>query len=231
MAQYLEPFRTFRDTLEAIVPPWLKGPLGLRYLYGHGTTLDAFGDALLSAVQTRFPGYYSDESLPLIGKERRILRGLNESDYNYADRLITWLTDHAHRGSALAMLHQLYLHYKPNNFVMQLIARNGLTYQMDAAGTVTRYITPGFNPDATPDKWGQWWLLFYTDNWTPPLTDAEIADIRAIPAAWNAAHCLGTILIFPSDAELFDSFPPALFDDGATFDSAGVPMVITVNTN
>jgi hypothetical protein len=230
MAPYIEHLRTFRDTLEGIVPAWLKGPIGIRYLYGHSVVLDAFGDALISGVQTRFPGYYSDQSLPTIGKERRILRGIFESDTNYAARLITWLTEHAHRGSARAMLVQLYLHYLPNTFPIRLIARNGLVYEMATDGTITRYVITGWDPDVTPERWATWWLLYFTDTWGPTVSDVEISDIRAIPTAWNAAHAIGNIMVFPTGSEMFDGFAPDTFDSGTAFDGAAGPIYIPVNS-
>lgn len=228
MAPFNEQLRTFRDTLEASVPAWLKGPIGLRYLYGHSVQLDAFGDALLSAVQTRFPGYYSNESLPLIGKERRILRGLFESDANYAARLTTWLTEHAHRGSARAMLNQLYLHYFPNNFPMQLIAANGLMYAMDTAGNITRSNVPP--PAGNPAQWARWWLIFYTDNWEPPLSAEDVADITAIPNAWNAAHAQGNLILMRTGAEFWNSPAPITWSSAGTWSATVAPIYISIDS-
>jgi hypothetical protein len=230
MAPYLEPLKTFRDTLEQIVPTWLLGYVGKRYLYAHSLLVDAFGDALLSGVQTRFPGYYSNESLPIIGKERRILRGLSESDAAYAARLTQWLTDHAHRGSALAMLDQLYLHYQPDTFRIVLIARNGLTYDMAADGTITRYVLSDWSPDATPDRWAQWWLFYFTDTWGDSPSADDVSDIAAIPTAWNAAHALGNVMVFFTGAEMFDGFAPDTFDSGAAFDGAAAPIYIPITS-
>jgi len=227
MAPYITRLRTFRDSLEAMAPAWLKGTVGLRYLFGHSIHLDAFGDALLSGVQTRFPGYYSDASLPLIGKERRILRGLKESNTNYAARLITWLIEHAHRGQARAMLAQLYLHYYPDNFPMMLIARNGLTHTMAPDGTITRSVI-AWQPDspADPARWARWWLIFRTDRWSANPTPDEIADIIAIPSAWNAAHAQGHMMIMPVGAEFWNSFDPETWSSAGTWSAARGPIII-----
>lgn len=227
MAPYIERLRTFRDTLEGIVPAWLKGPIGIRYLYGHSVVLDAFGDALISGVQTRFPGYYSDQSLPIIGKERRILRGLFEANANYAARLITWLTEHAHRGSARAMLTQLYLHYYPNNFPTELIARNGLMYSVGMDGTITRSYLE-WSADATPERWAQWWLLLYTDQWGPSPSPDQIADITAIPSAWNAAHAQGTVVVMPSGAEFWNSRAAVTWDSAGAWDAPTAPIYLPI---
>jgi len=219
--------QTFRDVMEQTVPVWLLGRVGRRYLYAHQVQADAAGDALVAGVQTRFPGYYSNESLPTIGRERRILRGLFESSENYAARLRTWFDTHAHRGSALAMLEQLYLHWAPNNFPIQLIARSGLMHTLAVDGTITRSQI-SWNPDATPDRWAQWWLIMYTDFYGNSPSVDDVNDIRAIPWAWNSAHTQGHIILLPTGAELWNSPDPIQWSSPGTWNSTIAPIYIEV---
>lgn len=208
------PTPTFRDRIRRASPPWLQHGWAEKLLYSFGVQVDAFADALVAGVKLRFPGVYSDDSLPLIGRERRIARGLLEDNATYAARLTRWLDDHKRRGGPYALLAQLHAYFSPNNFQIQLIYRSGRRFTMTADGTVTRDDI-AWQPDATPAKWAQWWLLLFTNDYLPPLSAQQIADIRLIPTEWNAAHCFGTVVVFPTGAELWD------FPNGRTWDESG----------
>lgn len=193
--------RTFRDVIWALSPPWLKRGLAQRILYSIAVQLDAGGDALNAGVKIRYPGVYSDESLSLIGRERRIRRGLNEAPVNYATRLTQWLVDHRVRGGAYAMLKQLFVHYYPNNFDIALWYPSGAQYYMNAGGDITR-VTPPF--ELVTPQWANWSLLYFSDAFTA----ADETDLVLIPRDWNAAHCLGQIIVMPTSAELWN-YPPS----------------------
>lgn len=189
---------THRDLMRQICPPWLQTGNNEKFLYAVGLAVDTFGDALLAALKLRFPAYYSPDSLAVIGRERLIARGLTEPDEIYATRLIRWLDDHSTRGGPYAMLAQLHAYYAPHNFTADLVYRNGRYFHVDTNGVVTRGDLPTFSPDDRPEQWARWWLFAYTDELVDP-TPEQIAEIRLIPAQWNAAHCQGTIVVLSGD--------------------------------
>lgn len=218
--------QTFRDSVKRVSPPWLQRDIAEKLLYSIGLQADAFGDAVVAAVKLRFPNYYSNESLPLLGRERRISRGPTEADATYAPRLNRWLTDHQRRGGPYALLAQLYAYFAPANFPIQLVYASGRRFSMDSAGVVTRDDIV-WAPDADTARWARWWLFYFTDAYPSPTAD-EIAELRRVPKEWNAAHCLGTIVIFPSDAELWDFPPGHTWDESGTWDTTGTSITIDV---
>lgn len=218
--------QTFRDSIRKVSPPWLQNGLAEVILYTIGLQIDAFGDALVAGVKMRFPGLYSYESLPLIGRERRILRGRSEPDATYAARLTRWLVDHQRRGGPYALLAQLYAHYAPNNFPIKLVYQSGRRYSMDVNGVVTRDDIV-WGPDSLTTLWARWWLFFETDTFGTPTGDA-LDDIIAIPSAWNAGHCLGYIVLRPAGAELID-YPGGTIDQAGTIDTTVATMTIAVD--
>jgi hypothetical protein len=211
--------QTFRDTIRQISPPWLRRGNNEKFAYALGVVIDDFGDALVAGLKLRFPGVYSDESLPLLGRERRIRRGRTESTTIYAVRLNRWLTDHRRRGGPYALLAQLYAHYAPNNFPIELIYRSGRRFSMDVAGAVVRDDTTWTFDAVTASKWARWLLVFHwpiaiddsgewdsdpalwdddATVWDSNLTPSDIEDLRLLPKEWNAAHALGTVQLIDS---------------------------------
>ena len=220
---------THRDTMRSICPPWLQRGLAEKILYALSIQCDAFGDALVAGVMQRFPGLYSFDSLQLLGRERRIPRAPSETDAQYAERLTTFLDAHRHRGGPYALLNQLFIRFKPDNFPIDLVyVAHGRRFAMAVDGTVTRSLTD-FVPDGDAAKWARWWLFYYTDQWavTPP-TDDELAELRLIPRHWNAAHPFGYIVLFSTDTELWNWPPDHVWNESGVWNTAGTPNYIEV---
>lgn len=212
---------TFRDTMWRSVPPWLKIGTAQKYLYALAVQLDAAGDALVAGVKMRFPNLYSGDSLATIGAERRIRRGLEESNQNYAGRLTRWLEDHRVRGGAYALLNQLYVHYAPNNFPIVLSYPSGTRYFLDVTGNITWSRIE--NPPPIPN-WARWSLLYFTDD----IDASDVEDLILIPRDWIAAHCFGEIILMTAGTELWDYPPTALWDEAGAWNSLDAPFRVQV---
>lgn len=204
---------TFRDRVLAIAPPWLRRGFGEKLLYAIGVQCDAYADALVAGAKQRFPGLYSFDALPALGRERRIARGRNETQVGYAARLAGFLALHQTRGGPYALLTQLYRYFAPDNVPIDLVYYAGsVRYRMDADGAIVRdYVS--WTPDSNAAKWARWWLFYYTDQWAEfEPSDEEATELRLIPRQWNAAHPLGTVVLFPSGAEMWNWPPGRLWD-------------------
>ncbi len=162
-----------------------------------------------------------------MGRERRIRRGLVETDETYAPRLTRWLLDHRRRGGPYALLAQLYAYYAPNLFPITLLYQSGRRYSMDVTGAVVRDDI-SWSPDASPSLWARWWLFFETDMFGTPTSD-QIADIKIVPREWNAAHCLGYVVLLTSGAELIDFPADGAIDQAGTIDTAVAATTIAVD--
>lgn len=232
-----EVLQTHRDEIRKRSAPWLRIGLAQKILYAIGLHCDGWADALAAGVKLRFPGYYDNQSLPLLGRERRIPRGRNESHASYAQRLARFLTDHRRRGGPYAMLTQLYHYFHPVNFTIDLVYYSGrrftLVQELLMLGApVDEAITRDdvvWTPDSNAAKWARWWLIYYTDQWasTPP-TAAEETELRLIPRQWNAAHALGTIVLFPSTAELWNWPPGRTWNESGTWNTSGTVRYLEV---
>lgn len=207
--------RTYRDAIREISPWWLRGPIGGSVLYAIGSVVDLFGDGLRAGVKMRFPGFYSSESLPLIGRERRIRRGRYELDETYVERLVPWLDHHRTRGGPYALLAQVHAFYRPSNFSIELRYASGRRFVMSPDdGSIVRGNIVWSPPDGAAPLWARWWLIYQwpyaiddDGTWDSPgvfddggvwdcnLAPDELRDIRLVPREWNAAHAIGYITL------------------------------------
>jgi hypothetical protein len=229
---------TFRDSLRKLSPRWLQGPVGQSILYSMGLHMDALADACVEAVKLRYPGAAPSEALAYIGRDRRMSRGRIESDAVYESRLRGWLDAHRFRGGPYAMLAQIFAHYSPAAFPVQLVYRSGKRYSMDAQGVVTTDTVP-FVVDDMPQKWARFWLFFqwpaplasdglwadagtWGDGgvWDSSLSVLDAEDTRLIPREWSSAHTIGEIVLLAGSRELWD-YPAGAWDDPGTWDDFG----------
>jgi hypothetical protein len=230
---------TYRDEIRRRSPTWLQRGNAEKFLYALGLHVDIFGDALIAGLRHKFPGLYTFESLGMLGRERRISRGRTEPDASYAERLRRWLGDHQLRGGPYALLTQLHHYFAPVLFDIQLVYYSGRSFTRDAdlfeaSGGDLDYSIQRTDVEWSPDddtaKWARWWLFYYADTWedTPP-TDAEIEDLKLIPRQWNAAHPNGTIVLFPSTAELWGWPLGHTWGETGTWGTSGTPIYIEVD--
>jgi hypothetical protein len=141
------------------------------------------------------------------------------------------------------MLAQLFAHYAPTNFEIDLIYRSGRRFAMATDGTVVR-------DDPTSVHVVDWpkWVLFYfwpfaaaSDGlwispgvwddggvWDSTLTPEEVTDLRVVPREWNAAHCSGQIVLFTGTVELWD-YPIGIWSDAGIWGGVSdLPPVISI---
>jgi hypothetical protein len=212
----------FRNMARELSPWWLRQGIALRLIYALALHLDVILQMAVEAVRRRYPGLDSHDSLPLIGSERRITRGRNESDATYAARVMRWLDDHRLRGGPYAMLRQIYAHFAAAPFLITLRYYSGRQYAMDLDGNVVRSDV-SWLPDAASNRWARWWLFYdwpasvvdegawgdlgnWGDGgtWGTSLTVEEVEDIRVVPRQWNAGHIIkGRIVLSEGTTELW----------------------------
>lgn len=189
---------TFRDTIRKVSPRWLQRGLAEKILYAIGVHWDLLVDMAADGVKRRFPGEAGNfDSLPIIGRERRIRRGPNEPDATYASRLPRWLDDHRTRGGPYAMLAQLHAFYAATPFAIELVYQHGTRFSLATNGTVARdaitwlpdgipsvWDDPGFWDDdgvwdADSVRWAYWWLFYH---WPTAVADDGTWDTVGF---WN----------------------------------------------
>jgi len=177
---------TYLAMFKVSLPPWLLRTEGLKLIGSLADVLEDHRDKLVAGVKLRFPGLYSiGDELALIGRERKIRRGPNETAAVYATRLPRWWEDHRTRGNAISLLEQM-LAYLSGTLdpPYDVVSYRGVRHVMDNNGNITRdVITWGTDGSGL---WARIWVFLYTA--AASVTADELEAYAAIVRDWNAAH-------------------------------------------
>lgn len=230
-------WRTFRTIQKLIAPRWLTDEDGELVGYSLGIMLDAFVERCRLGLLARFPQAGPNgetaptDALAAMGRDRRIIRGLFETDAEYAVRLKAWLDDHPKRGNPWALLQKLAEYTGPGPAFRTVDAR-GNWWSRDADGVESVLIgEENWDWDGAPEQWSRFWVIIYpnglwTDTgldwgavdapawgeapgttWGSTATPEHVASVRAIIAEWMPAgtRCVNVVI----------AFDPASFDPAA----------------
>lgn len=157
------PTGQFVEGAQALCPPWLLNWAGARYVFCQAIQLDAMGELLRYGVLQRFPEYAQTGALPFLGSDKRIFRGLSESDENYARRLTQFKRTWKLAGNAQTLLLQLWELQRPDV-------------------TRIRYVVNGYDSDTADagSQFSDWWTCEGDANGDPVLTYERVS-----PSNWN----------------------------------------------
>lgn len=219
---------THRHRLYELVPRWLRGFNAFTVLYAIAVVADALGDALFAAMKIRFPNVHSEESLPLLASERRMVRGRSESAESFAARLDQWWDVAKHSGDLFTIAKEVSKYFLPAHVSVQVVTNNGTLYTLSDDGG-WHVGSCSWNWDNQPQYWSRFWLLI--SNTVIEATDTEelvnsgqwvldrnrfvgsaatdtAADVRLIEETHRAPHnhCAGILVLLDVDA--FWASPP-----------------------
>jgi len=179
----------FRTAFYKFMPSWLYSDEGELVNYSLGVIMDAFLERLWLGVRARMPSYAPPDAFPRLGRDRKIVRGINEGLESYAVRLIRWLDDHLVRGNPYALLEQLRA-YCNVDMMARVVDARGNWFTIDADG-VRSFSLAQANwdwGDNTLDgsgnitNWGRFWVVLY-----PPTTLWTQTPAWGDPALWGGA--------------------------------------------
>lgn len=216
---------SIRDLLNAITA-WARRGVAGKLLYVLGLHFDLLVEWAQVAIYSRYPGYYSDETLPIHARARKLDQGLGETAQQFADRLTKFWDAHENRGGPYDLLREVWEHYRHSDdgaFPVHLFYQSGAYYYMDATGAITR---TDVEASTGGEDWAHWWLVYEWPDvvvddglWDDPgdwdevpvgawdvssLTFAECQDLRLIPTKWNNAHSIGHLILLGPGQALWD---------------------------
>ena len=234
--------RKFRDTFR--VPEWLSNRVGLdvgyRLAWAILSPLDALFETMYQGVLAGRPGA-NYTSLGLIGRSRGIVRGADDTDEDYAERLREWLDTWRQAGRAECLARQLH-EVLPGRPRVRVASRLGNWVTVNADGSLATHDSISLDwdflshPERTSDIanwWSEMWIII-EDPWEYRPTDLAFAglltgDTRGIGhfcrqedvdivkgqiLQWKSAHSYVRAVIWSTDPSDFDPTNPASLPNG-----------------
>jgi hypothetical protein len=227
---------SFRQIRKWLAPRWLLDGEGGLVGYSLDVVKDAFIQRLEQGLLARLPqndptGQTTApaDALSAMGRDRRVVRGINESDVSYAARLVAWLDDRRTAGNPYTLMQKL-SEYTGAGCAFRTYDARGNCYSRAVDGTRTFVQGTGWDWDAEPaSHWSRFWVVIYppstlwtrTKKWGGPAgawgetgatwgstaTSEQVQTIRALVSDWKPAgtRCVNIVV----------AFDPASFDPAA----------------
>lgn len=215
-----------RDLIRELSPPWLRREWGEKFLYAHGLAVDGVLEWAIQGVKARFPSKSPEEALPLMGKDRRIIRGFEEPASSYRVRLARWMTDWRRAGNAFALLEQMRAYFYGYSITLRTVNDRGSwqTIAQSGAYAVDR-LKGNWNWDGrfpllsrtrfwvilanlsglwtTDGAWGDPGTWGDGGTWGSTATPDQIGSLRELVATWKPGGTLCPFIILEFD-QVFD---------------------------
>jgi hypothetical protein len=231
----------FRLARKKLGPPWITEGDG--ELLGY--SLDLMKETLVERVRqgllVRFPqNGPNGETAPLdalvtMGRDRRVVRGLFDTDAEYAARLKLWLDDRRRCGNPYMLLQKLSEYLGPLPSFRTVDAR-GNWFSRAADGTETALLQQenwDWSGDAIGERWSRFWVIIYpntlwvanaddwgattwgdpdwgdsAETWGSTAPTEHVQTVRAIVADWMPAGTRCVNIIIALDPASFDPTAP-----------------------
>jgi hypothetical protein len=216
----------FRLARYKTAPAWLTTGEGELVGYALDVVKDAFVERLRLGLMARLP--YNDpngattapaDALAAMGRDRKVVRGINESDASYAGRLLAWLDDRKTAGNPFALMQKLAEYTGPGP-MFRTVDNRGNWYTRAVDGERSFLLDQGnWDWDGDTDRWSRFWVIIYPNGlWTEGLawgdvgavwgeeeqtwgstaTAEQVQTIRSLVADWKPAgtRCKNIIIAF-----------------------------------
>jgi hypothetical protein len=187
---------------------------------------DTYAQRAKESATCRLPEYAPDDALAYLSRDRKIIRGIEESSASFAQRLLRWLDDHKTRGNPYALMEQLKAYFG-TVLRIRTVDTRGNWYTLEGDGTRSVAIDQGnFDWDGDAASWARFWVIVYPTaeglpwseqgNWGDgkswgerdslgtTATQGEIDGMMRIIRTWKPAGTRCDWVIVAFDAASFD---------------------------
>lgn len=230
--------KTFRTIRTSLGPRWLTDEEGGLVGYSLDLIKDAFLQRAYQGLLARLPqndplGLTTapPDALAAMGQDRRVYRGIFDTDAQYALKLRNWLVDRPTQGNPFTLLRQLHGYTGTANGVsFRTVDDSGNWYSRDANGNESALLAQAnWNWDNRPaGTWSRFWVIIYPGTlwlngpawgapgawgdlgrtWGGTITGEQARTLQAIVNDYKpgGTTCVNIILAF--DAASFNPATP-----------------------
>lgn len=230
----------FRLIRRFLAPRWLLEGDGGLVGYALDVIKDEFVERVYLGLLARLPQNDStgdvtapSDALAAMGRDRRVVRGINETDVSYAARLIAWLDDRKTAGNPFALMQKLSEYTGNTGCSFRTVDAAGNWYSRAVDGTRSLKIAQAnwnWDSSISATQWSRFWVIIYPGTlwtqgqewgngatqdwgddghtWGSTATPDQIATVKFIVNDWKPAgtKCVNIILAF--DSASFDPTAP-----------------------
>lgn len=231
----------FRLIRNRIAPRWLTEGDGFSIGYALDVLKDAFVERAKLGLLARFPENGPNgetapvDALAALGRDRRVVRGLSETDAAYAARLKLWLDDRRRQGNPFMLMQKLAEYLGPLPSYRTVDAR-GNWYSRAANGTETSLLKQenwDWSGEPIGERWSRFWVIIYpntlwvtntapwgvntwgapgwgesSETWGTTAPAQHAQTVRAIVSDWMPAGTRCINIIIALDANSFNPATP-----------------------
>ncbi len=229
----------FRTTRALVSPRWLTTGDGELVGYSLDLIKDAFVERARLGLLAKFPETAPTDAAIALGRDRRLVKGISETQAQYAARLVRWLDDRKRVGNPYALLQKLAEYLGPSP-MLRTVDNRGNWYTREADGTESAVLNEAnWDWDGHEERWSRFWVIIYPNglwtesaydwgdaagpdwgedpntSWGSTATAEHVQSVRFIVSDWKPAgtRCVNIII----------AFDPASFDPTAAVDDPGMP--------
>ena len=193
-----------RDLIKTISPTWLQTGVAEKLLYTLGLDGDALLEKLNQGMRAHIPGQGDTSALPLLGSDRLLTQGFNESAASFGARLSMAFDDWSHAGNARSVLRQVLAYVSPPQPNARYVSQSSVWDEYlpgdNTAATAPRhYLANNWNWDKTTRPmpaqsfWRRWLILYSTASTSAaPLAVTGASNSAVITITTGAPHGLVT---------------------------------------
>lgn len=193
----------FRERIKTQLVSWLVNTNNYRIMYSCARLLDILMEQSLYGVKHRWPNYVDGESLPYLGRDRRLTRGVFETDEGYAIRLRDFINLNKRKGSVEELIRQIanFFGEVQWNCVMTIYGDGERLSMQSGDSTIYRDTTPF---TASPSQKSFVTVVIVRDDL---LTPHEAESLKVICSEFKAAHILGQCGQLGGGREFYSEVP------------------------
>lgn len=229
----------FRQIRTRIAPRWLTDGDGGLIGYALDVVKDAFVERLRLGLLAKFPDNgpngetAPEDALQAMGRDRRVIRGINETDAAYAARLKLWLDDRRRQGNPFMLMQKLAEYLNSSDPSFRTVDARGNWYSRAADGTETSLLKQenwDWDGSAIGERWSRFWVIVYPNGlwvensedygglfeygdvpeevWGSTTHPTIVSTLRGIVSDWMPAGTRCINIIIALDPASFDPTAP-----------------------
>lgn len=185
---------SFRALGQQISPPWMMNGAtdvsdGAKVYWTHLAMLDHQSERARLGLLERFPDFATDDAIPYLCRDRRVIRGFAEQRPSINARLKLWRQSWALAGNAFGLMNELRAYLTGFPVRIRTVDNSGNWYTTETDGTQSyQWNLANWDWDGVTSSWSRFWVIIYvgtTGLWTDEGVWGDDSDLWGDGGVWG----------------------------------------------